>query len=137
MVFENKEELYKLMKMMVEKITDDPPLYDKLAACNIICQMKITNMDAAFVTVKAKNNTLEFEYGESSVKPEATVSANDELFVKFWQGKVNLMAAMARGKIKVGGAVASITKLIPRLSGCYPKWVEVLTEAGRADLIAK
>ena len=47
------------------------------------------------------------------------------------------MVAMAKGQLKIGGAVASVTKLIPRLSGCYPKWIEVLKEIGREDLIVK
>lgn len=137
MVFENKEEFYKLMEMMAEKIKNDKILFDTLVATNVNCQMTISNIESAFVTVKTKNNKLEFEYGELSVKPDATVSATDELFVKFWQGKVNLMTAMAKRQIKVGGAVSSIIKLVPRLSGCYPKWIEVLKEVDRQELIVK
>ncbi len=137
MAFKDKEEFYKLIGMMVEKINNDKPLYDKLASANLTCTLQITNMDSTIVTVSAKNAKLEFEYGEPIIKPEATVLGTDEIFAKFWQGKVNLLTAMATGKLKVGGAVASITKLLPRLSGCYPKWVEVLKEAGREDLIVK
>lgn len=137
MAFKDKEEFYKLMAMMAEKIKSDKALHDKLASANLTCTLQITNMDSASVTVIAKNGKMDFEYGESSVTAEATVFGTDDIFSKFWQGKVNLMTAMATGKLKVGGAVASITKLLPRLSGCYPKWVEVLKEAGREDLIAK
>lgn len=137
MAFETKEEIYKAMEMMADKIRQDQPLYEKLASANLICQMNFSNIDSACVTVMAKNNMLNFEFGESSIKPDATVSGSDDMFVKFWQGKVNLMMAMAKGQIKIGGAVASITKLLPRLKGCYPKWKDVLKEIGRPDLIAK
>lgn len=136
MALENKEEVYKLFGRLAEKIKEDKALYDKLATANLICGLQVSNLNA-FITVSAKNSQMEFEFGESSTKPEATVSANDDIFVKFWQGKVNMMTAMGRGQLKVSGAVASVTKLLPRLSGCFPKWVEVLKEAGRSDLIVK
>ena len=137
MVFESNDALYNAMEMMAEKVRNDQPLFKKLVSTNIVCQMKFTNLDSASVTARAKDNELDFEFGESSIKPDATVSGTDDVFVKFWQGKVNLTMAMAKGQIKLGGAVASIMKLVPRLKGCYPKWIEVLEEIGRSDLIVK
>ena len=67
--------------------------------------------------------------------PVATMRMSSEVGSAYWQGKVNLPLAMARGKIKVDGNVASLLKIAPLGKKLFPKYVETLKAAGREDLV--
>ena len=64
------------------------------------------------------------------------MARTSDLGSAYWQGKVNLPLAMARGKIKVEGNIASLLKLAPLGKKLFPAYVDRLTAAGRADLLA-
>ena len=73
--------------------------------------------------------------GAGMAAPLATMRMSSELGSAYWQGKVNLPLAMARGKIKVDGNVASLLKIAPLGKKLFPKYVETLKAAGREDLV--
>jgi putative sterol carrier protein len=54
---------------------------------------------------------------------------------KFWLGKVNVTIAMARGQMKAKGPVAKILKLVPLVKPVFPRYRNMLAEAGRGDLL--
>ena len=53
----------------------------------------------------------------------------------YWQGKVNLPFAMARGQVSVAGNVAQLLKLAPLSKRLFPVYVQRLNDDGRDDLI--
>jgi putative sterol carrier protein len=54
---------------------------------------------------------------------------------RFWLGKVNVTVALARGQIKAKGPVAKILKLVPLMKPVFPRYEQMLEEAGRKDLL--
>jgi hypothetical protein len=54
---------------------------------------------------------------------------------KFWLGKVNISMALAKGDMRAKGNIAKILKLVPMAKKLFPKYRELLTNAGRTDLI--
>lgn len=134
MAFANAEELYKVYKLTIEKVQQDKELVNKLANANLVTGMQISNLDA-YITIICKDGQVVAEYGPPTQKIDVTTIQNDDTFYKFWQGKVNLMMAMAKGQVKARGAVTSILKLLPRITPCYALFVQSLRELGREDLI--
>lgn len=137
MGFANAEEVYKIFGMTLEKMkNENAALYNSLAGVDMILTQKLPNLDAA-ITLEMKNGAIKPTYGPTDIKPDAVTTQNDDIFIKFWQGKLNLMMAMTKGQVKSSGAVTKMLKLLPKIGPVYKLFAETLKEAGREDLIIK
>jgi hypothetical protein len=54
---------------------------------------------------------------------------------RFWLGEVNVTVALARGQMKAKGPVAKVLKLVPLTKPVFPRYRQMLEEAGREDLL--
>lgn len=135
MAFANAEEIYKVFDLTLEKMKKDEALYNSLAGTDIVLAQKIPNHNAT-ITLECKGS-IKPTYGPCDVKPDAVTTQNDDIFVKFWQGKLNLMIAMGKGQVKSSGAVTKMLKLLPKINPVYKLFVEALKETGREDLVIK
>ncbi len=137
MGFANAEEVYKIFGMTLEKMkNENVALYNSLAGVDMILTQKLPNLDAT-ITLEMKNGTIKPTYGPTNIKPDAVTTQNDDIFIKFWQGKLNLMMAMTKGQVKSSGAVTKMLKLLPKIGPVYKLFVETLKDAGREDLVIK
>ncbi len=135
MAFENAEELYKIFAITVDKIKNDKALNDKLSNLGMTLQLKVPNIDA-IITIECKGD-LVASFGPSSIQPDTTTINNDDIFVKFWQGKLNLMIAITKGQVKTQGAITKTLKLLPAINPVYKMFAQALKEGGREDLVIK
>lgn len=133
MTFANAEELYKVFGLMMDKVMKDKVLAGKLAAANIVVGLSIPNINA-FITLECLE-TVKVSYGPPTIDIDVTTVNNDEHFNKFWQGKLSLMTAMAKGWVKAQGAVFKMLKVLPIIDPMYKMYASSLKEAGREDLI--
>ena len=53
----------------------------------------------------------------------------------FWLGKVNITVALARGTVKARGPVAKVLRLVPLVEPSFPRYEQILRDAGRTDLL--
>ena len=72
---------------------------------------------------------------DNALKPDVEMSMDADVAHKFWQGKVNLMAALARKQIVARGPIPKILKLLPAVAPMYDMYPRILRELGREDLI--
>lgn len=136
MAFKDAEDIYKLFDMIIEqKIKKDETLYTKLSNTGIVLTQKIPDMDAT-ITLECKGS-LKATYGPTDIKPDAVTTQNSDIFMKFWQGKLNLMMAMGKGQVKTSGAMTKMLKLLPMINPIYKMYVELAKEIGREDLLVK
>ncbi|GAA3520409.1 SCP2 sterol-binding domain-containing protein [Nocardioides daeguensis] len=113
---------------------DDDELGPKLAAAALVLQFDYTEPDT---TVTVNTATGEIVAGTiDGVEPDATMTMTAETANKFWQGKVNLAMAMARGLVKVNGNKTALLKLVPLSKKLYPMYADRLRADGRDDLVA-
>jgi putative sterol carrier protein len=54
---------------------------------------------------------------------------------RFWLGKLNMTAAMARGRVRVKGSVPKMLKLMPLAKPLRSRYEKILADEGRSDLI--
>jgi len=134
MAFQNAEEMYQIFSAMMDKVQNDQKLTNKLLATNMIVALKVPNLDG-LITLDLMGKMVA-AYGPTDIKPDVTSVQSDEVFNKFWQGKVNLPMAMISGQIKAQGAITEMLKLLPILTPVYKLYAESLKEAGRKDLVA-
>jgi putative sterol carrier protein len=111
----------------------DPKLSPTLRSTGAVVRFEFTDPDAVLV-VDMVGQTV----GDGSAQPDptATMRMSAETGSAYWQGKVNLLLAMARGRIKVEGNVASLLKLAPVGKRLFPAYVATLERDQRRDLIA-
>lgn len=69
------------------------------------------------------------------VPPNATMRMSTDTANRFWQGKVNMTLAMAKGQVKTEGAIMKVLKLVPSTKFLFPIYIDDLKAAGRDDLL--
>ena len=112
----------------------DDELGPKLAASGLVLQFDYADPDTVITVDTAAGQGVEGTI--DGREPDATLSMTAETANKFWQGKLNLPMAMARGVVKVEGNKTSLLKLEPMSKKLYPIYAERLSADGRDDLLA-
>jgi hypothetical protein len=88
------------------------------------------------ITVEMRpDREMRVDLGPSDLDPEVIMTMEADTAHLFWLGKVNVTVALARGQIQAKGPVAKILKLVPLVKPAFPRYEEMLREAGRADLL--
>ena len=132
MGFSSSAEVVKYIGGIFEAAFADEELGPRLRATGVVLEFALSDPDTVLVVDTVNGRVLE---GDESVTVHATMSMSVDVANAYWQGKENLPLAMARGKIKVDGEIATLLRLAPLTRKLYPTYVERLTSDGRDDLL--
>jgi putative sterol carrier protein len=133
MAFKDADEVRHYIGGVFTHAFDDADLSDRLKCTGAVLKFDFTDPDAVLI-VDMVGQTVGDGTGQPT--PTATMRMTSETGSAYWQGKVNLPLAMARGKIKVEGSVAGLLKLAPLGKKLFPSYVAALEADDRQDLIA-
>ena len=134
-VFKDEQEVYQYIGRLFQELTDDPELSPKFRRADTIVQYRYSNPESQ-ITVKMKEGEDgQVDLGPSDLEPEIVMTMEADTAHKFWLGKVNVTVALARGQMKAKGPVAKILKLVPLAKPAFPRYKQMLTDAGRDDLM--
>ena len=133
MSFSTAEEVVDYIGGIFEAAFADPEIGPKLVATDIVLEFVFTDPDSVLI-VDTPNSAVHGGRAEGRT-PTASMHMSADTGNAYWQGKVNLPMAMAKGKIKVEGNVASLLKIAPLGKKLYPVYKERLTSSGRTDLL--
>lgn len=133
MTFSTSDEVRRYIGGIFEAAFADDELREKLSATGVVLRSTFTDPDADIVVDMGSGKVLP---AGAHATPNASMTMAAEVGNAYWQGKVNLPLAMAKGKIKVDGNVASLLKLAPLSKQLFPVYVEALKADGRTDLLA-
>jgi hypothetical protein len=132
MPFNSADEVVHYIGGIFETAFADPEIGPKLKATGIVLRVISTDPESAFVLDMGNHKVIA---GDIDSDVSATMTMSAEMQNAYWQGKVNLPFAMARGKVKVEGNVAQLLKLAPLGKSLYPVYIDRLKADGRDDLI--
>jgi putative sterol carrier protein len=133
--FKDENEVYQFIGKLFQDLTEDDELAPKFQKANTIVQYQYRNPESQ-ITVKLKEGEDgQVDLGPTELEPEVVMSMEADTAHKFWLGKVNVTVALARGQIKAKGPVAKILKLVPLVKPVFPRYREMLENAGRQDLM--
>lgn len=132
MAFASSDEVRKYIGGIFEAAFADETLRVKLADTGVILRSKFSNPDTDLLIDLGKSEVLP---EGADIEPTASMTMSAETGNAYWQGKVNLPLAMAKGKIKVEGNVAGLLKLAPLSKQLVPVYVATLENDGRTDLL--
>lgn len=133
MSFNNEDEVRRYIGGIFETAFQDAEIGPKLVDTGLILKFRFTEPDSALTIDMAGRQVHKGDVSE--LPATAVMSMKGETANAYWQGKVNLPFAMARGKIAVEGNVAALLKLAPLGKKLYPVYIDNLKNDGRNDLL--
>ena len=133
MSFRDDDEAVRYIGGIFETAFADEEIGPRLVATGIVLRFDFTDPQAVVVIDMANQSVHKGEI--AGREASASMSMTCETANAYWQGKVNLPFAMARGKIKVNGQVADLLKIAPMGKKLYPVYIERLKNDGRDDLL--
>jgi len=127
------EEVHRYLGGIFETAFADPEIGPKLRATGLVVEFDYSEPDA-LITLDASSQRVVLGTLDG-VTPMAKMSMKADTGNRYWQGKVNLPLAMAKGQIKVSGNIAGLIKLGPLGKKLFPLYVNALRCDGRDDLV--
>lgn len=132
MSFTDQDEIRRFIGGIFENAFQDDEIGPELTKTGQVLRFRFTEPDAVLIVDMVDQQVRQ---DEENCTPTATMSMKAETGNAYWQGKVNLPFAMARGKISVEGNVAGLLKVAPLGKKLFPVYIDSLKKAGREDLL--
>jgi len=138
--YRDAEELYKIYGYFLGRILQDEKIGKKMAKAGIIVRFIYTDPDAE-VTIDLKNPPAKpgyhgtFYLGACDLKPDVWTKQSADHSHSFWHGHENPVASVARGKVKQGGNIVAMLKLLPVVRPAFQMFPVILKEMGLEELI--
>lgn len=132
--------LYEIYGYFLDRILRDEKVGAKMSKAGIIVRFIYTDPDAE-VTIDLKNPPAKPGYygtyylGPCDLKPDVWTKQAADHSHSFWHGYENPVASVARGRVKQGGNVVAMLKLLPVVRAAFSMFPVALKELGYDNLI--
>ena len=133
--FKDEQEVYDYIGKLFQDLAKDDELWSKFRRANTIVQYQFRNPESQITVKMRENEEAQVDLGPSELEPEVLMTMEADTAHRFWLGNVNVTVALARGQMKAKGPVAKILKLVPLVKPVFPRYRQMLTDAGREDLM--
>ncbi|MUL78700.1 SCP2 sterol-binding domain-containing protein [Mycobacterium sp. CBMA226] len=130
--FADAGEVFRYIGGAFRLANDQPEAGPKLRAADMVLRYEF-HEPSATLTLVLREPAIEVFEGDSGVVPDVTMRMSADDGDKFWRGKLNAAVALARGQVKVEGAVAKVLKLIPAAKPVYPLYEQLTAEKDAAS----
>lgn len=140
--FRDSDEMYKVHSALLDNLAAHPDIGPKLAESKLIIRFEVSDPEGV-ITVNCRDEPSEegryvsYILGACDLEPDITFVNSSDFSHEFWQGKINVMAALMSGKTKAKGSIPNALKLLPIIKPAFKLYPEILKEIGREDLIIK
>lgn len=132
--FEDADEVYQFIGKLFQDLNDDEELAPKFRKADTIVQYRYSDPDSQVTVKMIDGEEGQVDCGRTTFEPEVVMTMDADVAHRFWLGKVNVTVALARGQMKAKGPVAKILKLVPLVKPVFPRYRQLLDDAGRSDL---
>ena len=133
--FKDDAEVYQFIGRLFEELAEDEELSPKFRRANTVVQYQYRNPESQITVDLREDSDGKVDCGATDLEPEVVMSMEADIAHKFWLGGVNVTVALARGQMKAKGPVAKILKLVPLVKPVFPRYRQLLEDAGRTDLV--
>lgn len=140
MYYRDTDHLFEIYGYFLNRILTDEKTGPKMAKAGIVIKFIYTDPDCE-ITIDLKNPPAEpghfgtFYLGPCEVKEDVWSKQSADHSHSFWHGFENPVAAVARGKVKQGGNIIKMLKLLPVVKPAFRMFPVILEEMGYTDLI--
>lgn len=127
--FESPREFRKVMDGVFALMSEDPEMGPALRDADVPQRFEFTDLDLV-VNVRAGSedeDNLVWEWSDDVAwEPKVRMSMSSQTANRYFQGKENVVVAIARRRIKTGGDVKAALALIPITKPVYARYRELL-----------
>ncbi len=138
--YRDKEHLYEIYNYFLGQVLQDDKIGPKMAKANIIIKFIYTDPDSE-ITIDLKNPPQKegyygsFYLGKTELKEDVWSKQSADHSHRFWHGFENPIAAVTRGKVKQGGKITAMLKLLPVVKPTFKRFPQILEEMGYPELV--
>ena len=133
-LFKSAQEFESMMGGFFEYLTHQASLRENLLISNLIIRFTCTDPDVVLV-VDCSGNEIEIRSGDTTTDATIGLSMSADTAHRFWLGKVNLVAAVSRRKIKTKGPTAKILEMLPVIKPALDLYPQYLRDNGYAQYL--
>jgi hypothetical protein len=133
--FKDESDVYAFIGRLFQELAVDAELAPRFKRANTTVQYRMTDPDSQITIDLRPDRAIHVDLGRTELDPEVVMMAAADTAHEFWLGKVNITAALARGDITAKGPVAKILRLVPLVKDSFPRYEQMLRDAGRTDLL--
>ncbi|MDJ0762234.1 MAG: SCP2 sterol-binding domain-containing protein [Myxococcota bacterium] len=134
-MYKDREQLYECICGLLERLAVVPELKPQFINAKLIVRFVYTDMDAQ-IWINTQTDPIEVTAGpRDDIKPIVDMSMKADVAHRFWLGKINLMAALARRQIVAKGPIPRVMKLLPLIKPSHEMYKDLLKELGYEDMI--
>lgn len=128
-LFKDSATFEKVLGGFFSRVAETPEVAQKLLASKLTIRFNYTDPDVAIV-IDCSGDEISVRPGDRETTAEVEMNMSADIAHKFWFGKVNLTAALARGQMKAKGPIPKILKLLPAIKPTYAMYPIYLDENG-------
>lgn len=138
--YRDAEQLFEIYGHFLDRVLRDDKIGAKMARAGIVIKFIYTDPDCE-ITIDLKNPPRTpgchgaFYLGPCDIQADVWSKQSADHSHRFWHGFENPIASVARGKIKQGGNVMAMLKLLPVVRAAFRMFPVALEELGYANLV--
>ena len=133
--FKDTDEVYAVQGAFLDWITKDELLRPKFVKANTSFMVNYSDPAARILVDCTQDPPVVACDPPADAAAEIDLNMGADEGHAFWQGKLNLTAAMARRKVAISGSMPKALKLLPAMKPAFPRYKEFLRDSGHADMI--
>lgn len=122
-VFTSSEQVYAVMKTLLNRITEkDPKAAQRLVNSRLILRLRLRQPEAE-ITINARHNPLEFEFGKSVLRADLELEVPADSLHYILTGQLRFSKVLGSGQLKLHGPVWKafiLEDLLRHLQALYP-----------------
>jgi hypothetical protein len=140
--YKSADELFQIYGYFLDRLLKDSKVGAKMARAAVVIKFIYTDPDCE-ITIDLKNPPAKpgyygtFYLGPCDVKEDVWSEQSADHSHRFWHGYDNPIASVAKGKVKQGGDVMAMLRLLPVVKPAFKMFPMILEEMGRTDLIIR
>ncbi|MFJ8816623.1 SCP2 sterol-binding domain-containing protein [Amycolatopsis thermoflava] len=132
--FKDADEVYTYIGGIFERAVKEPSFIEATAGTGLVVRLVQNDPDATMIIDFPGQKVLTGAAAEGAPSTVQLRMSSDNSN-RFWQGKLNFTLAMAQRKVKLEGKRSVALKLLPLTGPLFETYKQLLTDAGRADLL--
>jgi hypothetical protein len=137
--FRDSAELRAILGGFFERMRNDPEFGPQVRAAGVETTFLFTDPDLTItidgVSPPQQGGDFNILYGPTPLEAPVKVSSSADVANQFWQGKLNVMVALAQKQIGIEGSLGKLMALLPAVQPAFARYRAYLEEIGRPDLL--
>ena len=140
--YRDADQLFEIYGYFLDRVLRDEKVGSKMSKAGIVIKFIYTDPDCE-ITIDLKNPPAKpgshgsFYLGPCDLKADVWSKQSADHSHRFWHGYENPIASVARGKVKQGGNVMAMLKLLPVVRSAFKMFPVALEEIGHGELVIR